>query len=134
MRNAALIFAQSQVMRRPRARESTTQAEPPIPPREAAVLAIIAREAETAGATLRSGGRGGLPPSLVLGIFRRDHWRCRRCGGKEDLTIHHVGGIILTKWLVKKGARNDPANLLTLDHKCHDKVHDEGRAALANLP
>jgi len=43
-----------------------------LPPEESKALAKMQDEAKQRGVTLASGGKGGLPPSLVLGIFRRD--------------------------------------------------------------
>lgn len=41
-----------------------------LPTEEQAALARIKAEAAASGAGLHSGGEGGLPPSLVLGVFR----------------------------------------------------------------
>ena len=90
-------------------------------------LAKLRKEAKFHGATLESDGKGGLPPSLVLHIFRRDKWRCKRCGLKQDLTLHHVGGIPESKWLSKKGHSNDPNNIVLLCAECHDALHEGAR-------
>lgn len=84
-------------------------------------------EAEEHGATLANEGKGGLPSSLVLGVFRRDEYRCKRCGLRENLSLHHKGGIVKSKWLSKKGHSNDPNNIAVICDKCHDDIHEEAR-------
>jgi hypothetical protein len=99
------------------------------PPKEMQALKTLALEAKKAGATLLTGGRGGLPPSLVLGVFRRDGYVCKRCGGRSDLTLHHKGGVDnpVSAWLANKGKRNDFNNLVVACAKCHQAIHDEDR-------
>lgn len=100
------------------------------PAEEKAALRAIRREAAAAGATLHSNGEGGLPSTLVLGVFRRDEWRCKACGKQSDLLVHHKGGIEnpTSRWLLRKGKSNDANNIVTLCEKCHDGIHDEDRA------
>jgi 5-methylcytosine-specific restriction endonuclease McrA len=86
------------------------------------------QEAKAAGSKLESGGKGGLPPSLVLHVMRRDGYRCARCGSQDGVSVHHKGGIVNSAWAAKVGHSNDPGNIVTICHKCHDKVHDEARA------
>lgn len=102
--------------------------DPDLPAEERLALARIRTEAREQGAGLHSGGEGGLPPSLVLGVFRRDQWRCKRCGGAGDLSIHHKGGVFASKWLRSKGHAPTLNNLVTLCTRCHDTVHDDARA------
>lgn len=101
---------------------------PQLPPEEAKALRTTRQEAAEAGATLHSDGRGGLPPSLVLGVLRRDGWRCKRCGEAADLSIHHKGGIFASTWLKKMGHATTPANLVTMCNRCHDAIHEQARA------
>ena len=61
--------------------------------------------------------------------FRRDGYRCRRCGRPGRLEAHHV------KPLDKGGAALDVANLIALcrychirDHKIEKPMHPERRA------
>jgi ribosomal protein S27AE len=96
-------------------------------PAEQAALDRVQAEARDAGATLLTGGKGGLPPSLVLGVMRRDRYRCKRCGGSEGLSMHHKGGILSSAWLAKKGHSMDLNNLATICGKCHDAMHAEAR-------
>lgn len=104
-------------------------------PDEQRALDKLRREAKQRGATLHSDGEGGLPPSLALGVFRRDKFRCKRCGGKQDLSLHHKGGIPASKWLVNKGHSNDPNNLVVICNHCHDAIHQEARdEGLDNSP
>ncbi len=77
---------------------------------EQKVIDVTNREAKTAGATLSHKNGGGVAPSLALGVFRRDGWKCVRCGSQEDLELHH---------LIKKDVAR---NLVTLCAPCHDEV------------
>ena len=74
---------------------------------EQATLAKMQKEATAAGATLATGGKGGLPPSMVLGCLRKGAWKCSRCGGQKDLGVHH---------------------------KAHRRVHTDRQAALIRRP
>ena len=101
-------------------------------PNERAALRTIRIEAKKNGSFLTSGGKGGLPPSLVLGVLRRDKFRCKVCGElgtKENggLGVHHKGGIPESKWLAKKGHSNDPNNIVAICNNCHDNVHEKAR-------
>lgn len=91
-------------------------------------------EAQDHGARLRHGGRGGLSPSLVLAVLRRDEYTCKVHGDKGEgehggLELHHKGGVAESAWLAKKGKKNVPNNLVTLCHKAHDEIHARARAA-----
>lgn len=105
--------------------------EPKLSPNEAKALAKMHVEAKEKGATLATGGKGGLPPSLVLGVFRRDEWKCKKCGGQKDLSVHHKAGTpnLVSRALRKKGHSNDPSNIATICQPCHDDVHEEDRDA-----
>lgn len=100
------------------------------PPGEAKALDRLQAEATEAGATLHSGGTGGLPSSVVLGIMRRDHYHCHKCGDNKNLTLHHKADILASPYLRrlhKVAGRTDPNNLVTLCQKCHDSVHETAR-------
>lgn len=104
-----------------------------LPDQEQVALRKIRQEAKAAGSFLTSGGKGGLPPSLVLHVFRRDNFECKTCGelGSQEnqgLGVHHKGGIVESKWLAKKGHANDPNNLVAICGNCHDKEHEKARA------
>ena len=109
--------------------------EKPLSPHEKLALKKLRREAKAAGATLATGGKGGLDPSLVLGVMRRDRFRCKKCGGKADLSVHHkvqhlkhlVGHWMKTKAKAKGQAKNDPNVIATLCAPCHDELHQEDR-------
>jgi hypothetical protein len=103
--------------------------EPKLSQNEAKALAKIQAEAKAKGATLATGGKGGLPPSLVLGVFRRDEWKCKKCGGQKMLSVHHKGGTpnLVSRAMRKKGHSNDPNNIVTICEDCHDDVHEEDR-------
>lgn len=95
-------------------------------------LAKIRKEAKAKGSVLTSGGKGGLSPSLVLGVMRRDDFMCKTCGSRGNgdnggIGVHHKGGIVESKWLSKKGHQNDKNNIVTICARCHDKVHNKAR-------
>ena len=99
---------------------------------EQATLAKMQREAKAAGATLATGGKGGLPPSMCLGAFRRHEWKCAACGGKKDLTIHHVAHLEnpspkMVRFGKKLDQRNDPKAVECVCQKCHDRIHQRDR-------
>lgn len=103
--------------------------KPRLSPEERRALARLRREAKKAGATLRNYGRGGLAPSLALGVFRRDQFTCKVHGdhGEDEnggLTLHHKGGTGLSFWLQSKGTKNDLNNLVTVCNRAHRAVHD----------
>lgn len=100
------------------------------PAEEKAALRTIRKEAAAAGAVLHSDGKGGLPSTLVLGVFRRDQWQCKACGGREDLLVHHKGALEnpTSRWLLRKGKSNEANNIVTLCGKCHNGIHDDDRA------
>lgn len=98
-------------------------------PGERVALRNLRQEARREGATLASDGKGGLPPSLALGVFRRDGFRCKRCGGREDLGLHHKAFAEASpKWAAREKT-NDPRGIVVTCDSCHDAIHDEGREA-----
>lgn len=104
--------------------------EKPVPAGEQKALDRLRLEAKRHGATLHSGGEGGLPSSTVLGILRRDEYRCHKCGGREDLTMHHKADTFASPYLRRLHAstkRSDPKGIVTICQKCHDSVHEEAR-------
>lgn len=109
------------------ARKADRAKQDELAPAEAKALERLRDEAAAKGATLATGGKGGLPPSFVLGIMRRDEYRCKRCGGDKDLSLHHKGGIVASKWLSKKGHHLDFNNVTTLCSGCHDAIHNAAR-------
>ncbi len=103
---------------------------PPPSPGEERALERMEAEAIEHGATLHSAGRGGLPASVVLGIFRRDGWHCHKCGDTKDLTVHHKADVLASDYLRRLhrvAGRTDPKNLVTICHACHDDIHEEAR-------
>lgn len=96
-------------------------------PEERRALMTLRAEARKKGTHLASGGKGGLPSSLVLNVMRRDDYKCKLCGKREDIGIHHKGGIEESEWLKKKGHDNDPNNLVTICDECHDRIHEKAR-------
>ncbi len=103
----------------------------------------IQREAEAAGATLASNGKGGLDPAIAIQVFRRDGWECTnpKCPTpKEDLDLDHISGHgreiaedpeARDNPRLKEGEElghvDDPAALHVLCRPCHDQVHDRER-------
>ena len=70
MGQASVQYAKSKQDQQPRDDKPRWNAQ------ERLALKKMRREAKAAGATLENNGEGGLAPSLVLGIMRRDHFRC----------------------------------------------------------
>ena len=94
----------------------------------------LRREARQHGTVLAHAGRGGIPPSFVLAIMRRDDYRCKVHGDRGEghyggITLHHKGGIVESDWLSKKGHKLELNNLVTLCSKAHDRLHTRARAA-----
>lgn len=110
------------------ARARGTEKRDQLPPDERRALEKTRIEAKRAGATLKDVG-GGLRPSLALGIFRRDEWRCKKCGGRKKLGIHHKGHLEnpVSRWLRSKGRSNAMNALVVTCAKCHDDIHEEDR-------
>jgi hypothetical protein len=106
----------------------------PLSREERLALHRLRTEARAVGSDLQNRGRGGLSPSLVLTVFRRDSYTCKACGRlgsmkvNGGLTLHHKGGIVESEWLSKKGHRNEPNNLVAVCGACHDRMHEEARA------
>ena len=112
-------------------RHLAKQDKPKLPAQERVALRRTRQEARKAGATLESNGEGGLAPSLALGVFRRCEWRCKKCGGKTDLSLHHIAHLENPSSKVQKKARgkerNDPSLITCVCKNCHDDIHDEDR-------
>lgn len=104
---------------------------PPLSAEERLALRRMRAEAHDAGAKLRHAGRGGLSPSLVRAVMRRDGYTCKACGStgrdRGGIEVHHKGGVVESEWLSRKGHKNEKQNLVTICHDCHDNVHDRAR-------
>ncbi len=82
---------------------------------------------ETSAAILRDAGHAELvdvadrdmptPNRLRRRILARDGYRCKCCGAKKKLTVHHI------IWL-RYGGRTIAENLMTLCENCHSLVHE----------
>lgn len=61
-----------------------------------------------------------LPPEeytlLVKQVLHRDEWRCRSCGSRNNLHVHHI-------WFRSHGGPDVLWNLVALCSACHDGVH-----------
>ena len=109
---------------------SRKRPEKPIPATEAKALERLQAEAIEHDATLHSGGRGGMPASVVLGVMRRDGYRCHKCGGRDDLSLHHKADILASDYLRKlhkTASKNDPKSVVVICDKCHDQIHENAR-------
>lgn len=111
--------------------------------RDAKTLQTIQKEAKTHGATLASGGKGGLDPALALDVFRKGGWKCsnKKCPTpKKNLSLDHISGH--PKEIKEDGAQNQPdlkkgvslghinvpAALHVMCEPCHSRVHDRENA------
>jgi hypothetical protein len=92
---------------------------------EARALDRLRSEAAAAGATLAKAGKGGLPASTALGVFRRDEFRCKRCGGHEALELHHKGDLKHppSLRLARMSVGLDPKTITVVCARCHDAIH-----------
>lgn len=111
-----------------------------LPEQERSALRRMRKEARGKKAKLATGGKGGLPPSLVLGVMRRDEFRCKSCGGsgrgegEGGLSVHHKSEHLedpkakaRSRLLGREGKVNTPANLVTVCARCHDGIHEKDR-------
>ncbi len=57
------------------------------------------------------------PAGLRKRVLDRDEQRCRSCGSRMDLMVHHIR-------FRSQGGRNDPDNLISLCTRCHALVHE----------
>lgn len=57
------------------------------------------------------------PEAMRMQVMVRDGHRCRSCGSQTELTVHHC-------WMLSRGGRTVPDNLITLCATCHGSVHD----------
>ena len=97
---------------------------------EARALDRLRSEAAAAGATLAKAGKGGLPASTALGVFRRDEFRCKRCGGREALELHHKGDLKHppSLRLARMSVGLDPRTIVVVCAKDHDAIHQADEA------
>ena len=92
---------------------------------EARALDRLRSEAAAAGATLAKEGKGGLPASTALGVFRRDEFRCKKCGGREALELHHKADLKHppSLRLARMSVGLDPRTIVVVCAKDHDRIH-----------
>jgi len=98
---------------------------PELSPEDEKVVEKMNVEADSLGASLADGGRGGLPPETALKAFRLGGYRCEACGTRENLTLHH-------RKHTEGGPEQDdvPANLQVLCLADHEREHSgEGGGA-----
>ena len=97
----------------------------PVDGGEARALDRLRAEAAAAGATLAKEGKGGLPASTALGVFRRDEYRCKKCGGREALELHHKGDLKHppSLRLARMSVGLDPKTIVVVCARCHDAIH-----------
>jgi 5-methylcytosine-specific restriction endonuclease McrA len=54
--------------------------------------------------------------ALVQSILKRDGWKCRSCGLRQNLHVHHI------QYRSHSGP-DESWNLITLCNQCHEAVH-----------
>lgn len=59
----------------------------------------------------------GLGPKISKAVFRRDDWKCRKCGFRDGLHPHHIV-------YKSKGGTDTMDNIITLCWRCHRDVHE----------
>ena len=97
---------------------------------EARALDRLRAEAAAAGATLAKEGKGGLPSSTALGVFRRDRYQCKKCGGREMLELHHKGDLKHppSLRLARMSVGLEVRTICCVCEKCHDRIHSADEA------
>jgi 5-methylcytosine-specific restriction endonuclease McrA len=55
-------------------------------------------------------------------VLKRDNNKCRICGAKENLTVHHIRSISSCIKKRKEHLIRDKNNLVTLCETCHHKA------------
>ncbi|MFH2054294.1 MAG: HNH endonuclease [bacterium] len=72
--------------------------------------------------------RSVIPPRIRRAVLRRARYACEYpdCTNTGFLEIHH-------RVPAAQGGTDDPANLITLCARCHRRLHEDERAALAAL-
>lgn len=53
---------------------------------------------------------------LCVAVLERDGWKCRRCGYRQNLHVHHI--VFRSQMGV-----DESWNLVTVCSECHDKIH-----------
>lgn len=54
--------------------------------------------------------------------FKRDGYKCRKCGSTENMIIHHIDN---SRKNGKEKINNNLDNLITLCRICHAKIHGQ---------
>lgn len=114
------------------AQKQNKQHDKPLSAEEKHALIKIQQGAKAAGTILKNAGKGGLPPSLVLAVMKRDKFQCKVHGDRGEgeyggIEVHHKGGIVESKWLSSKGHKNEPNNIVTICALAHDAIHQKAR-------
>ena len=71
---------------------------------------------EVKGKGYQQGELFGWEENAKAYVRDRDGYKCRICGSKEKLEVHHIQ-------YKSQGGSDTPANLACLCHKCHGKLH-----------
>lgn len=50
-------------------------------------------------------------------VLRRDNYKCKKCGGRRKLQVHHI-----VRWADSPSLRYDINNCITLCRSCHQKI------------
>lgn len=56
--------------------------------------------------------------ALCKEVLERDHWKCRSCGSRNNLHVHHI------VFRSQQGP-DEKWNLITLCNGCHEGVHKD---------
>jgi 5-methylcytosine-specific restriction endonuclease McrA len=64
--------------------------------------------------------------ALCKSILQRDRWKCRSCGMRNNLHVHHI--------VFRSQQGPDEAwNLITLCNACHSGIHVDAREGVMGL-
>lgn len=64
--------------------------------------------------------------ALCKYILKRDHWKCRSCGSRNFLSVHHI-------IFRSQQGPDTKENLLTVCSACHNGIHVDVREGLMGL-
>lgn len=101
---------------------------------ERRALVKLRAEAKKAGAHLMNFGKSDLRPSFLLGVMRRDEFRCKHCGGAGGLAVYHRAGVVASKWLSLLGHENTRDDIVTMCERCNGPVPAGSRSADVAAP
>lgn len=83
-------------------------------------VAILADRRKAFSGPVRRSGGNPMPSGLRDEVVASDGARCRACGTRQNLHVHHVR-------YRSEGGKHEKSNLVTLCLHCHDMVHSNKR-------